>query len=191
MKGRFSALVLASFVALAAGACDDTSASTVYVSGGHAGGCHQYDSCSSCTPVLGCGWCYLEDGTGRCVSDPDECSQSMVFTWTWNPSGCRVGADAEVAPLADAGPTADAGSTADAHADAPVDGPLASSDAPAESAADALAESSVAPPAEASVDAPTGADTGATSDAPTAGDGGDAGSDAGDGATLPASAIPQ
>jgi hypothetical protein len=62
------------------------------------GGCGQYTSCGTCTPVLGCGWCFNASG-GQCASRPDECafSTNAEFTWTWNQSGCPQ-VDASVVP---------------------------------------------------------------------------------------------
>jgi hypothetical protein len=57
--------------------------------------CHAYSSCQSCTPIWGCGWCFDSNGSGQCVSDPGYCATS-AFSWTWNPDGCRVAADAGV-----------------------------------------------------------------------------------------------
>ncbi len=62
--------------------------------------CAQFTSCAACTPVIGCGWCYDSDGTGACAPGPNGCA-TPSFSWTWNPSGCRVTAEAGVAP----GPT--------------------------------------------------------------------------------------
>jgi hypothetical protein len=58
--------------------------------------CRQYDSCETCTPVAGCGWCYKDDGTGMCADDPNDCAAATAFRWTWEPTGCRVTADAGV-----------------------------------------------------------------------------------------------
>jgi hypothetical protein len=78
---------------LAACEADSTQTDPPY-SYGYYDGCRQYASCGTCTPVLGCGWCFDSDGTGECVSTPAACS-TPVFSWTWNPSGCRVPADAQ------------------------------------------------------------------------------------------------
>ena len=58
--------------------------------------CQQSTSCEACTPLPGCGWCYKEDGTGMCADDPNDCAASTSFRWTWEPTGCRVTADASV-----------------------------------------------------------------------------------------------
>src|SRR5271166_1614155 len=66
--------------------------------GGYGAGCGQYTSCGTCTPVVGCGWCFNVTG-GQCASSPDECafSSDAEFTWTWNPGGCPE-VDASVVP---------------------------------------------------------------------------------------------
>ena len=96
--------VVAASVALAAlvlGACEGSSDSGYVSYGGYSDGCRQFTSCGTCTPVNGCGWCFDSDGTGICASGPDECV-TPVFSWTWNPSGCRVPASAGTTPV-DAG----------------------------------------------------------------------------------------
>jgi hypothetical protein len=127
MKRTFAGAILASFVALAAGACDDNSGvdtSTGFAgsSGGYGGygNCSYYTTCGTCTPVSGCGWCFNASG-GTCTTDPDQCASMTEFTWTWEPSGCP-NVEAGVVPV-DAGtgtptgndaghpaPTSDAGS---------------------------------------------------------------------------------
>src|SRR3954464_9407569 len=37
--------------------------------------CARYDSCTTCTPVRGCGWCTTPRGSA-CFSDPLECADS-------------------------------------------------------------------------------------------------------------------
>jgi hypothetical protein len=125
-------------LALAAVACETSADSQ---SGGLAGSavdCTQYTSCGTCTPVLGCGWCYDSDGRGLCAWGPDQCPTTR-FTWTWNPDGCAVVADAGVgatvatsvpeggdAPGSEAGVDADAASAQDRAApegDAPLPTP--------------------------------------------------------------------
>jgi hypothetical protein len=89
---RFLAVLLAGAGALAMlGACDDGGRRDrwMYVD------CSQYVSCGTCTPIAGCGWCY-GGGAGMCASDPNDCASSTEFTWTWDPGGCRVAADASV-----------------------------------------------------------------------------------------------
>jgi hypothetical protein len=102
-------------VALALGACE-TNSDDGAVYSGYSDGCRQFTTCGTCTPVLGCGWCFDSDGTGICAADPDECV-TPVFSWTWNPSGCRVPATVG-AGQADAGavpvPTDDAAPADDA-----------------------------------------------------------------------------
>jgi hypothetical protein len=95
MKRSLAAAVAASTVALGLAACDG---------GGHRvhdrdfddDPCNSYSSCESCTPILGCGWCYKSDGTGACASSSIECESAPAFSWTWDPTGCHVGADAAV-----------------------------------------------------------------------------------------------
>ncbi len=102
---RFVAVTIAA-AALVLGACETDSgtdnAGYGYGYGYGGGGCHQFTSCGTCTPVDGCGWCFDSDGTGMCASSPDECA-TPVFSWTWNPAGCRVPADAGAVQVSDAG----------------------------------------------------------------------------------------
>jgi len=97
-------LSFAGAVAVAMGACDDSSSGSGYDVTGSTGpaGCSSYITCDTCTPVNGCGWCFNGTG-GLCASDPDQCSSASEFTWTWNQSGCPD-VDASVSPL-DAGTT--------------------------------------------------------------------------------------
>jgi hypothetical protein len=83
------------FVALVLGACSERDQSVGGVYGGPVANCAVYTSCGTCTPVPGCGWCYNADGTGTCAPDPDGCT-TPSFSWTWEPNGCRVGAEAGV-----------------------------------------------------------------------------------------------
>jgi hypothetical protein len=78
--------------------------------------CHDFRTCGSCTPVLGCGWCQIGDD-GVCVSDPRECAVARSFTFNWEPNECPGVApgDAAVQTPADAGTdTSEAGAP---HAD--------------------------------------------------------------------------
>jgi hypothetical protein len=108
MRRTYAAILLATAIALPLGACGDDS------SGGYPYaveyGCEHYATCGTCTPVLGCGWCF-RGTSGVCTSDPDRCAQVVSeFTWTWDPSGCPD-VDAGVAPI-DASPVpADTGTT--------------------------------------------------------------------------------
>ena len=104
-KGRFSrsrlgGALVAAFVsafAVLLGACDDDRGGGRYY-GSAQSVCAQYAACGTCTPVLGCGWCFNATG-GVCVTDPDQCAtQVSEFTWTWDPSGCP-GVDASVEPI--------------------------------------------------------------------------------------------
>jgi hypothetical protein len=98
--------------------------------------CNSYSSCETCTPILGCGWCYKSDGTGACAASSIECEAAPAFSWTWDPTGCHAGADASVRPI-DAGPMASDASPGAPASDAsieasPSDGatPDAGDDAP-------------------------------------------------------------
>lgn len=88
------ASALFSFAALTLGACESGSSGPRYAY--VYSGCNQYPSCETCTPAAGCGWCDKNDGTGICADDPNDCAASTVFRWTWEPSGCRIFADAGV-----------------------------------------------------------------------------------------------
>jgi hypothetical protein len=111
MKRTYAAVILATAVALPLGACggDDSGGGYYYGGSGSGGaaGCGQYTTCGTCTPVVGCGWCFNSTG-GVCTTDPNECAQvTSEFTWTWDPPGCPD-VDASVAP-ADAAHATDAG----------------------------------------------------------------------------------
>ena len=109
MKRVVVAALTASAIALLVFACDDGGYfddSYGYSNGGQVF-CPQYDSCETCTPVVGCGWCFTSDGRGTCHSGPDRC-EGTAFGWTWETTGCRVSADASVAPQ-DASRPVDAG----------------------------------------------------------------------------------
>jgi hypothetical protein len=132
---------------LAAVACETSDS---YQTGGVAGGsvdCSQYTSCSTCTPVLGCGWCYDSDGRGLCTSGPDQCPTTR-FTWTWNPDGCQLPADAGVAAVSEAGDarSAEAGGNGDAATAQDQSSPEADAPPPAP---DAFVSALVGPGAEA------------------------------------------
>jgi len=77
--------------------------------------CSSYSSCGTCTPVLGCGWCFVSSGssldvTGECSSTPCSPGYAGATGWTWDPSGCLVVAQPTVG--SDAG--ADSSSPGDA-----------------------------------------------------------------------------
>ncbi len=102
MNRFLAATVLASAVAVSVGACGDDSSDVGYAYGaggsaGYTSTCSAYTTCGSCTPVTGCGWCFIANG-GTCATDPDSCGDASEFTWTWDPGGCP-GVDASVAPL--------------------------------------------------------------------------------------------
>jgi hypothetical protein len=140
------------FVALPLGACSEDTGDGRAFSAGRArehGACLQYTSCATCTPVVGCGWCYLADGTGKCADDPDDCP-GTAFSWTWEPSGCHVAAEAGVnaieggppvrdaqAGSSDAGQEATGAEAAVGDATGPTDDVASSSDAVPETTAPA------------------------------------------------------
>jgi hypothetical protein len=102
MKRIVGSIVSMSALAALLGACDGEGD---YGDGGGrawggpsaSGGCEQYATCDTCTPVTGCGWCYDSNGMGVCHASPEEC-ETPAFSWTWDSSGCRGAADASVAP---------------------------------------------------------------------------------------------
>jgi hypothetical protein len=131
---------LAAAIGVLVGACsgDDSSGGYGYVSGPNAQ-CQTYTTCGSCTPALGCGWCYA--GHGACLSDPSMCSGAST-DWTWNPSGCHdFAADPSVNPQQ---PQQDAGTGNDAT----------QSDASAADSSDAPASSDTGSGSDTSTDAP-------------------------------------
>jgi hypothetical protein len=96
MRSAVTGSILASLITVALAACGSDGG------GADAGPylasyCGQFTTCGTCTPANGCGWCYNDDGTGTCAASPDECP-TLAFSWTWDPSGCRVTADASVIP---------------------------------------------------------------------------------------------
>ena len=119
----FALLVLASTL----GGCEDRGFRGDGISQ-RASACAQMTSCDTCTPVVGCGWCFHGNGGGSCVADPDQCG-GQQFSWTWEPNGCRVGADASTIEI-DAG---HGDATSDSASDAPHDG---ASDASSDGASD-------------------------------------------------------
>ncbi len=96
---RLVAVTIAA-AALVLGACEsdsgDSNADYAGYGDPHFDGCRQFTSCGTCTPVDGCGWCFDSNGAGMCAASPDQCA-TPVFSWTWNPDGCRVPADAGAA----------------------------------------------------------------------------------------------
>jgi hypothetical protein len=127
--------LVAAGVAVALSACND-GLSGYYAA--PAADCSAYTRCGTCTPVVGCGWCAGPGGSGVCVSDPDYCP-TQQFTWTWDPNGCLVVADASVGPTEDVSvaPAEDVsvGSPdAASNADAPKQDSAPAADAPREAA---------------------------------------------------------
>jgi hypothetical protein len=96
MRSFFKGAIVASLVGLALAACGNDGGG-VDAGPDFAGYCSAFVSCETCTPANGCGWCYDSNGTGTCAASPDECP-TLSFSWTWDPSGCRVTADASVVP---------------------------------------------------------------------------------------------
>ena len=94
MKRISIALLCASLVAIASNACDEGDAYYAYGSSSYSP-CSQYTSCGSCTPILGCGWCFEAKNTGHCAAGPSQCD-GTAFSWTWEKSGCHLPADAGV-----------------------------------------------------------------------------------------------
>jgi hypothetical protein len=137
MNRVLAATVLVSVISLGLVACGDEHHGHDGMGGGMGGGassghdpgCAAYTTCDTCTPVLGCGWCFQSDGTGTCTTGANRCA-GQEFAWTWEPSGCgtsapdgAVAVDAVVPPAPyDAAPvegsTDDAAPVVDA---APVD----------------------------------------------------------------------
>ena len=97
MKRTVTGILAATAVALVAGACGDTGYA---IYGPEVDPCSGYTSCASCTPVVGCGWCFASGATGSCSSDSSTCAVGPA-SWTWNPSGCTAIATPTLA--ADAG----------------------------------------------------------------------------------------
>jgi hypothetical protein len=120
MRGVRLLSVSIAAVAFALGACQGDNSSGGWGVGPYA--CGQYTTCGTCTPVPGCGWCYDSNGTGQCVAGPDQCA-TPAFSWTWNPSGCRVPADASTGPVVVVPPS---GPSGEPSASPPADGSLSS-----------------------------------------------------------------
>jgi len=73
--------------------------------------CELQTTCGTCTPIMGCGWCQYEDGTGSCATGPSACRE-LSFRWNWEPTDCPVpSTDAGLTP-ADAAPVVDSGALA-------------------------------------------------------------------------------
>lgn len=102
-------------------ACIDPDSRTDY-NGPYYGrsGCERFTSCSTCTPILGCGWCSM--GTkGICVDQPNRCGAVSQFTWTWELALCPASGDAgtggpEAGPSNDGGVQGEVNTSADANA---------------------------------------------------------------------------
>ncbi len=92
--------------------------------------CSVETTCGSCTPVLGCGWCQYEDGTGACTTSPSRC-KGDTFRWSWEPSTCPAVATDAGAPDGDV--IVDAGGSAPDAEDAT---PASDADDAAEASSD-------------------------------------------------------
>jgi len=104
MKRFLSSVLFASVVIAIAVACDSGSSVGFAGSSGSApAACSDFGTCESCTPELGCGWCFRPDGTGFCATGPGECLYSPQNTWTWDPTGCPAAAHPTVGPEAEGG----------------------------------------------------------------------------------------
>jgi hypothetical protein len=139
MKRITAGLLAFVAIGLLASACDDEGSFRERRLGGYGGGnnpqCGQYTTCGTCTPALGCGWCFVNAQTGVCLDSTADCP-SNAEGWTWDPPGCSGGAEAGVtrdgSVLADAsvggngdatsGGGNDASPASDAGSDAQADG---------------------------------------------------------------------
>jgi hypothetical protein len=106
MNLHFAASLVRSAAAVLLGACafacSDTGSSATSFSGASgASYCGSYTTCSTCTPVPGCGWCF-NHVRGTCAASPDECAGASSFAWTWDLIGCPS-VDASVSAI-DASP---------------------------------------------------------------------------------------
>ena len=121
MKRITAGLLALLAVGLLASACDDQGSWHERGMGGYGGGnphCGQYTTCDTCTPALGCGWCFVNAQTGVCLDITADCPTNAEG-WTWDPPGCHGGAEAGATSdgstvLADASVRGDAATTIDA-----------------------------------------------------------------------------
>jgi len=93
MKRALIGIALASGLAVVLGACSDHDRH-----GDEGGGASTmmdpssaYSSCDTCTPVVGCGWCFSTGGELGCASGPESCG-ATGDTWDWDPTGCTLAA---------------------------------------------------------------------------------------------------
>jgi len=118
MKAALCAVFLGAFCSLY---CFDSGNDPGRAYGGGYGpsydSCQRFTSCSTCTPVLGCGWCQSGD-KGICLSDPDECAAQTSFSWTWERAFCPLegappdgGADGATAPKSNDASASEAGAS--------------------------------------------------------------------------------
>jgi hypothetical protein len=118
VKRLLAITLAASALALGLGACDwENGHGRSYRGGRYARGyvdpCRRFNSCSSCTPVLGCGWCSTRR-RGACVSAPDECAGADQFSWTWEAAYCPTSAVRDAGEANDASVDSADGSALDA-----------------------------------------------------------------------------
>jgi hypothetical protein len=107
MKRTLSIAIVLGLVAVVASACDDGMTDDGYGSGYGYGysnaSCRAQTTCGTCTPVVGCGWCFIGSSTGVCVDGPDDCPSNSTG-WTWDPPGCTTGGDAGHDAATEGGP---------------------------------------------------------------------------------------
>ncbi len=170
MNRVLAATVLASVISLGLVACGDEQHGHGGMGGmgggggpgvDYAGACEAYTTCDTCTPVLGCGWCFQSDGTGTCASGPARCS-GQEFSWTWEPSGCGTS-------TADGGTPTDAPVARDATPIGPSD--ASPTEVSTDDAAPADAPQTDAPTVDAApaTDAPLALDAAPACNAPATG----------------------
>ncbi|HET6279414.1 MAG TPA: hypothetical protein VFH73_00550 [Polyangia bacterium] len=122
-------VIVTLILALLPAACIDNGTPS-YGPGYSQGGCRQYKSCATCTPVLGCGWCSM--GTkGLCAEEPNACWGAGVpnFSWTWELAFCPATGDGGAEDGAntdgantDGAPAATDGGLAGGGSDVPANG---------------------------------------------------------------------
>lgn len=87
MKPVLVTLSVLAGIGVLAAACDDGGPRhRHHHRGSSPSACSVHTSCGTCTPVLGCGWCFTQAG-GTCVSDPDACPRGTA-AFAWEPSYC-------------------------------------------------------------------------------------------------------
>lgn len=81
--------------------------------------CASNDTCGSCTPMAGCGWCGAT-GTCRSGTSTGPSAGECTMGWAWLPSECAAPRDAAVGSDAAALDAPQEASTLDARPDAPA-----------------------------------------------------------------------